>query len=252
VRTKHWARKAATLGLILLTIPFLYFANPSGAEQMNASAPGIVRAQVMQSDYNDGAPFIAKLIAGAKAVSTYTSDYAMVVHKSSGIVKENGVVSFKKPHLLRVEVKGGAKKGSLAVFEADGKIHGHMGGALKMFGGAVSPESSFAKTINGFPMSGTDFYSLFNYLQVNMLDKGDHSRVTKGPVETSYTKQPTMIVDMFSKGGDQPLLTKRIFVDPGTNLPVYWEDYTDGKLYCESFWSNTRTGVDLSDSLFKI
>ena len=219
---------------------------------MNAGSQGIVRAQVMQADYDDGAAYISKLVAGAKAVNAYTSDYAMVVHKSTGIVKENGVVSFKKPHLLRVEVKGGSKKGSLAVFEADGKIHGHMGGALKMLGGAVSPDSSFAKTINGFPMSGTDFYSLFNYLQVNMLDKGDHSRVTKGPVQTSYTKQPTLIVDMFSKAGDKPLLTKRIFVDPGTNLPIYWEDYTDGKLYCESFWSNTKTGVDLSDSLFKI
>jgi outer membrane lipoprotein-sorting protein len=225
--------------------------NAVGVDTVQAKMTSdIVEGVVYEGRCTVGDPFIGEMINRTKELNNYTCDYQMMVEKKPSAVKETGTMYFRRPRLMRVEVKSGPKKGALAVLAQDGKVHGHMGGLLKHFSGAVSPDSDFVRAINGFPMVGTDFFSLASYLKVEMLDKGDKSIVSTEPVATKHTPGPTYIVDMFRASADGKQLLKRIYVDPQSFLPVYWEDYKDGKLWSVSSWSGLRTNQPLADNLF--
>jgi outer membrane lipoprotein-sorting protein len=210
----------------------------------------IVQSKVMTDNCEDGAQFISKMCTAAQNLDNYSSRYQMVVYKQQPPVIEAGIFSFKKPRLMRVEVEKGPKKGSVATLAADGRVHGHLGGALKFFRAAVSPDSELVRAANNFPMVGTDFYSLAAYLK-NMLNQSDSSRVTKGPAQTGKTPSAAFIVDMYSTKTGKDVLVKRIYVNPQTLLPVFWEDYIDSKLWSESTWQDLKTNIDFPDSFFK-
>lgn len=218
------------------------------AQTANLLHPSVV----MTNDYMDGAEFIEKMCAAALTMDNYSSSYAMLVYKANPPIKQSGVFYFKKPHLMRVEVQKGSKAGSLAILASDGKVHGHLGGALKYFTAAVAPDSDLVRAANGFPMVGTDFDSLAAYLK-NMIRQGDHSRVTQKPIKTNKTSSATYVIDMFAINAKNALvLKKRIYADPQTLLPVYWEDYIDGKLWSESSWSDLKTNIALQNTFFKL
>jgi len=210
-------------------------------------APGAVISDGVQN----GCALIDKMLNAAFNLSAYSADYTMKVYKERQTVNEEGTFYFHKPKLLKLEVKQGSRKGSLAVLAEDGKIHGHLGGLLKYFSGVVSIDSDMAKAINGFPMADTDFYSLAAYLK-NMLKQGDLSLNTIDARQTNKFNSPTYVLDMYSSA--QPtklLLLKRIYVDPKTYLPIFWEDYIDGKIWSESTWQNVRTNLRLPDNFFR-
>jgi len=241
------------LAIVLLLATVVFGVTP-WAKSMETKAAqhatAFASSAVTAADTADGEPFIDKMVTAAEGLDNYSSSYEMVVYKEHPPINELGVFSFKKPRLMKVEVEKGPKKGSVAILALDGKVHGHLGGALKFFRASVSPDSELVRAANGFPMVGTDFYSLAAYLK-NMLKEGDRSRVSREPIQTTRTTSPTYIVDMYaSKFGNEPLL-KRIYVDPRTYLPVFWEDYIDGKLWSESAWHNLKTNVEFAENFFK-
>ena len=234
------------LSLLLITSVTSRSAMALDTHQTNTIVPSVV----MSDDCEDGTQFIDKMCSVADGMDNYSSAYQMVVYKANQTINEAGVFSYKKPRLMHVEVDKGPKKGSVAVLALDGKVHGHLGGALKFFRAAVSPDSELVRAANGFPMVGTDFYSLAAYLK-NMLKEGDHSRVSKHTVETNKTGVPAEVVDLYTTKFGKDLLLKRVYVDPRTYLPVYWEDYIDGKLWSESSWRNLKTNVEFPENFFK-
>ncbi|PWT94968.1 MAG: hypothetical protein C5B53_12125 [Candidatus Melainabacteria bacterium] len=244
-------RVVLSLLLALSALSVNYSSTMALESRISLQANAIVPSVVMSDNYEDGAKFVDKMCFAAQALDNYSSNYEMAVYKANQTVNEGGVFAFKKPKLMRVEVEKGPKKGSVAVLALDGKVHGHLGGALKFFRAAVSPDSDLVKAANGFPMVGTDFYSLADYLK-NMLKEGDHSRVSKDTVATSKTGGvATYVLDMYTTKFGKELLLKRVYTDPRTFLPVFWEDYIDGKLWSESSWRGLKTNVDFPENFFK-
>jgi len=240
---------SVTVGFVLIFALILgSSALGEASPDENKSAP-LMQGQVLK-DGDDGAAFIAKMISAAEQLNNYSSNYKMVVYKPKGTQSETGIFYFRKPKLMRVEVRSGPKKGSVAVLQADGKVHGHMGGLMKMFSGTLSPDSSFLKALNDFPMVGTDFASLAVYLKANMLDQGDKSRVTSRPITSKLVTSPTYVLDMYAVSAGKEILKKRIFVDPETKLPVFWQDYREAKLWSESSWSALKNEQALASTLF--
>lgn len=239
------------LPVLLVLVPLCLGPKAMSIEtRVSPSTVAIVPSQVMNDDYEDGKNFIEKMCSGSEAMNNYSSAYEMLVYKSQQTVKETGTFSYKKPRLMRVEVQTGPKKGSVAILALDGKVHGHLGGALKFFRATLSPDSELVRALNGFPMAGTDFYSLSSYVR-NMLKEGDQSRVSKTAVQTNRTSFPTYVLDLYSTKFGKELLLKRVYVDPHTLLPVFWEDYIDGKIWSESGWHDLKTDVEFPENFFK-
>jgi outer membrane lipoprotein-sorting protein len=233
----------------LLVLAFIVFVFRSGMSNAmdSAKSDAVAEGVVIKDQVHEGGAFINQMITSASALNNYSSDYKMVVHKRNGLETESGKFFYRQPHLLRGEILAGAKRGSIVILCADGKVRGRAGGILSWFTGTLSPDSSMLRCINGFPFVDTDFNSLANYLKHKMLDKGDKSLVTNQPVQTANTASPAFVLDMYN--GD--VVLKRVYVDPKSNLPVYWEDYQDGKLYAQSFWSNLKVNQTFTDRFFQ-
>jgi outer membrane lipoprotein-sorting protein len=241
------------LALRLALFASVSFYCPTGLalEARNSHELSMIAQPVLNHDnLQDGKEMISKMYSQAAALKSYSVDYEMLVYKGSQTIKETGTLAFKKPRLLRVEVQSGPKKGSLAILAADGKVHGHMGGVLRFFSAAVSPDSQLVRTSNDYPMVDTDFLSLIAYLK-NMLVQGDRSRATIKPIETDKVSSPTYVVDMIGLNSGHELLLKRIYADAKTLLPVFWEDFIDGKLCTQSSWKNFKANVEFADSTFR-
>jgi outer membrane lipoprotein-sorting protein len=234
----------------VLTILFSTSGVAWASDQGNANS-GIVQSKLMKSNYTDGSQFINKMCSAADAMDSYSSNYQMSVNKKRPPVTQAGTLAFRKPRLMRVQVTSGKNNGSLAILQDDGKVHGRPGGALNVFKGSVSPDSPKVKAPNGIRMVDTDFSSLASYLR-NMLGKGKRSRLSSQPIQTDKSISPTFVLDVYSGRPEHEHLVKRIYTDPTTFLPVFWEDYRHDKLYSESSWSDLKTNVSFPANFFTL
>jgi outer membrane lipoprotein-sorting protein len=240
------------LCLTLALLTALAAAGTAGAENYSLASSNPVPISARQAAWVEGANFIESLQRSSAVLKNYSFHYRMLVFKARKKAQdESGVFYFKHPRLMRSEVLSGSRKGALAVLGADGKIRGHLGGLLKMFQATVASDSQWAKLPNGYPMAEADYLSLASYLQ-NMLKSGNLSRVTPEPVNNKYVSQKTYVLEVYQKLAGVQLPVKRVFVDPPSNLPVAWEDYTNGRLSALTTWSQVNLNADIPNQLFKI
>jgi hypothetical protein len=205
---------------------------------------------VPQQDLVDGAGTIHQWLKSAQSYDDYSFEYAMKVFKPSGsTVTEVGKLYFKRLRLLRIEETGGPKAGSVAVLQADGKVHGHMGGGLKFFVATLSPDSSMLKSANGWPMCNSDFTSLAQAVE-GYLKEGCPAKVTATPVTVGDHANKLYDWQMYRPDGTT--LYKRALFDPTTGCPIEWWDYVNGKLYAHSTWTNFKPNQGLSDKVFTV
>jgi len=232
---------------ILALIP----AFPVGAGEYLASGQPAISATMREDAHKDGIEFINTMQRSATAVNEYSLSYKMTVYKAHKTVEETGLYYFKKPRLMRSEVLSGPRKGALAVLGEDGKIRGHFGGLLKMFSGTIGPDSPWAKLLNGYPMVESDYLSLTHYLK-SMLKSGYTSQVSNEPVSAKHVARKVYVLELHRKAGSGSEIAKRVFVDPANNLPVAWEDFTNGKLSALTTWSQVKFNIALDDSKFRL
>lgn len=235
---------SAGCGLLLSAAGIWFLPAQARSEKPLVSGVQGVAQGLQTPQWLDGVDFIQSLYKSTEALKQYRVVYHMTTYKGNKRTEESGIFYFKQPKLMRAEVTSGPRKGALAVLGADGQISGHLGGFLRIFSGTLAPDSKWTRLPNDYPMAGSDFRSLIDYLR-NMLKNGDLSRVSPEPVAVKYVNSKVYVVEMYR--GE--LIIKRIFVDPRSNLPAAWEDYTDGRLSAVSIWDKLDTS-ELANSIF--
>lgn len=167
-------------------------------------------------------------------------------------VKESGRFFWKKPNLVRLEVAEGGKKGAVVVVGKEGKVHGRLGGLLKVFSAQLSRNSHMLHAANGYSMIDSDLQSLMETVK-KTLDNGATSRVSLEPVKVGHAPDKVFVVEIFKKGeGNESALVDRIFVDPASSLPERWNVYRNGEIWSITDWKNLKTNQGLKDELFDI
>lgn len=197
----------------------------------------------------DGKPFIDRMVKAAGDLNDYSFNYEMNVFKKNRVISQGGNLEFKKPSKMRLEVTDGQNDGAVAVMTQPGKVKGHLGGVLSIFSGTVSDRSSYLRSINGWPMVESDFLSLAKAIRGYVYNDGRPTKVTSEPVEWQDGKK-YYVVDLYE--GQPKRLWKRVAVDPGNLLPVYWIDYEEGQLWTYSLWKNVQLNPGIADSVFKL
>lgn len=204
-----------------------------------------------------GAEYLDKMYQAADALNDYSFTYAMTVYKDKDVF-EKGKVYFKKPHLLRTEIIGPNRKGSVACVGPNGKIRAHLGGTLSFYVVTLDPDSSWLQCANGYPMVESDFASMALYVK-NMLKQGAVSRLAGEPSKDAELGRLVNTLEVFDpkkpsgpNGSGPGLLLKRALLDAETNLPVKWFDYQDGKLWAVTLWQDLKTNQNFADSVFDI
>ncbi|HIA51864.1 MAG TPA: hypothetical protein EYN91_07210 [Candidatus Melainabacteria bacterium] len=191
--------------------------------------------------FTDGHSFVHKMIAAADTLDAYSFSYKMSALKGDRNVIEKGDFYFTE----------GKRKGSVAVLQSDGRVHGKAPG-LGIFASMITlaPDSKFLRSVNGYPMVDSDFGSLAHALQ-KFLDNGATAKITTHTVSERLGHQPSHLIEVYTDK-TQSQLFKRVFVDANSYLPVEWYDYEDGKLSSESSWQNFKSDPGLPATLFSL
>jgi outer membrane lipoprotein-sorting protein len=195
----------------------------------------------------DGTTFLQDMTDAAKALNAYSFTYDTTVFKGSKVINQSGSFYFKQPRLLRVEMTGSYKHGAVAVMGKDGKVRGHLGGALSAFTMTVAPGSDLLQGANGYPMTESDFAGMTNVMNGFVKD-GCKVKVTENPVPVEAQSKRVYVMEFFKDGS----LYKRAYVDSQSLLPLEWFDYQDGKLFARTAWKNLKLGIQIADAMFQI
>jgi outer membrane lipoprotein-sorting protein len=198
----------------------------------------------------DGTTFLQDMTDAAAAMKSYSFEYDTTVFKGSKVVQQQGLFYFKQPRLLRVEMTGKYKHGAVAVMGRDGKVRGHLGGALSPFTMTVSPNSDLLLGVNGYPMVDSDFAGMCSAMR-RFVQQGCKVKVTDAPVNVEGQPSRVYVLE-FYRGPNNSELYKRAYIDPKTLLPVEWFDYQDGKLFARTIWKNVKQDVSIADALFQL
>lgn len=196
----------------------------------------------------DGTNFVGDMADAAGALKGYTFNYQTTVFKGSKVVNQAGAFWFKTPpRMLRVEMTGDYKRGAVCALGKDGRLRGHLGGALGAFTVTLSPDSDMLLGANGYPLMDSDYAGISSVVKKFLAD-GCKSKVTEHPVSVEGQTKKVYVLEIFK--GDQ--LYKRTYIDPQSLLPVEWFDYQDGKLFARTIWKDLKFDPNLRDDLFKI
>jgi outer membrane lipoprotein-sorting protein len=198
----------------------------------------------------DGKEFIDDMKSTLDSYNTYSFQYEMTVFKGKKVTEEKGNFYFKKPNLMRAEEIGNYKKGAIAVVDKNGKIKGHLGGALSAFTVTLQKDSDMLRSANGYSLLDSDFSSMAQVMQ-NFVKKGMQSKLSNRPINIEGISSKVYVLELY-KGSQNPELFKRAYVDPKTLTPVEWFDYINGQLFAHTIWKNLQININLKDDIFTI
>jgi outer membrane lipoprotein-sorting protein len=195
----------------------------------------------------DGKAFVQDMLEAADRYNDYSFNYTMKVYKKSKPIVEEGVFTYKKPGLIRLEETGQYKKGAVAVLGPDGKVRAHLGGMLKAFVAELPADSGMLRSANGHPMVQSDFKSLAKALKEFSKD-GVTTKVSKSPTTLEGRSESVYVLELYKEK-----LWKRVHVNSKTKLPAEWWDYSDsGKLWSYATWNSVKANQGIADNFFNV
>lgn len=198
----------------------------------------------------DGREFIEKMQKDIAQITDYSFIFETTTFKKNDKeLVEKGKLFFKKPKLMRIEEIGEFNKGAVAVIGKDGKARAHSGGVTSFFIVTTTPDDKMLNAANGDKMEDSDFSSLVKVL-AERLSQGQQARVTEKPINVEGLEGTVYVLELFHLK-DPGKVLKRVFIHPGHNLPVRWDDY-DYNEPCLSTWKDIKINPGLSDELFKL
>lgn len=210
-------------------------------------APSSAQAEKDTNEMVDGKAFVQDMLEASDRYNDYSFNYTMKVYKKSKPTVEQGVFTYKKPGLIKLEETGSYKKGAVAVLGSDGKVRAHLGGALKFFVAELPADSNLLRSANGHPMVQSDFKSLAKALKEFIKD-GVTIKVSKNPTTLDGKSESVYVVELY-----KDKLWKKIHVSAKSKLPVEWWDYNEnGTLWSYATWSAVKANQGISEAFFTV
>lgn len=213
-----------------------------GADAFDDSALESPESICAHSGGGDGRGVLQSMQEKIRHMKGYSFDSDLTTYKGGKKVKETGKFYFKSPNLMRFEViKAGSRSGAVVVKQADGRIRGHMGGAMSGFKFSLAPDSKLLKSANGFSILESDLASLIS----DAKHKADSRKCLTAP----GSSQNPQIIELLETDGD---VSDRIAVNPSERMPEVWNLFSDNKLLSVLKFENLQVRNDLPDSLFSM
>lgn len=199
----------------------------------------------------DGSEFLQKLCDSACNWNDYSCQTDLETFKSDK-PSHSGCRFFYKKGRVRIEIMGsGFRSGSVVVKQKDGSVRVRSGPLLGGLAMNLDPDSRMLILPSGLNATKSDIPDLLVSLR-EQLSRGYTCRVTIGPVQKSDIPGMVFVLEIFEPNASSTTPYKRIFVAADNKLPVRWETYRDGRLFCSASFSNMRTNQGLQDDLFKL
>lgn len=213
---------------------------PEQAHAIEASSLESPASICAHGGKEDGRSVLSSMQEKARHLKGYSFDSNLTTLKDGKRIVELGKFYFKSPNLVRFEVtKAGSRSGAVVVKQSDGKIRGHLGGALSGIKVSLTPDSKLLKSANGFNILESDLVSLISDAKTKAASRKCLS------IPEAQNEQ---IVELLESDGD---ITDRIAVS-NEKLPEVWTIFSDSKLLSILKFQNLQERNDLADSLFSM
>lgn len=244
-RTKTILLSAVSgLALVMLLYPGTVFAAANPLEEHAAFTEDLVKSASWQEGKGD----LDKMYARIKALNDYIFESNLTACKNNSISRNNGRFFFKKQSRLRVEVLSGSRnKGAIVVKQENGNIRGCGGGALKFIKMNLEKDSRMLMLPNGLNVVESDFATLISHLKARV-NHGASVKITSQTLTPYKWCGPVKIIE--ARQGN--VLTDRILISTGMNIPVEWDIYQGGKLASIAVFKNFKPNAGLEDNLFEL
>ena len=201
---------------------------------------------------SDGKKLADQIYQSLLVLKDYKFDSSLYMCKPTPQESGAGTYFFKKPNLIRLQIKShGMKDGTVVVRQPDGRIRVSGGHKLRFLKMNLEEDSRMLQTPNGFNVVKSDFASLFAGVSA-ALAAGSRAQTTTAPVPLNRFKQSVTILQLVKSDSGADQITDRIFIDPQTNTPVEWDIFRSGKRYSITLFENFSANLGLQDDQFKL
>ena len=184
-------------------------------------------------------PAAAFLDAWAK-VSSYTANIKVHLVKGTDVQDRTYHYAYLKPHYAKIDITGGAGRGSGAVWTGGDTVSGHQGGILSGIHLTVSIHDGRATDLRGHTIDVASFENIAQAIK-------DAPSVTAGEEALGGTAFDTFSYPYHEEGG----ATKRtVFLSRTTHLPVRRVTYDGDKVVETEDYTDVNTSANLKPSDF--
>lgn len=230
------------LGLMSLSCTALAASSP--LEDHAAFTEDLVKS----ANWQEGKADLDKMYSRVKSFNDYIFESDLTARKNNSISRNNGRFFFKKQNRLRVEVLSGSRnKGAILVKQENGSIRGSGGGVLKFIKMNLEKDSRMLILPNGLNVVESDFASLISHLKVKV-NRGATVKITSQTLTPYKWCGPVKVIEV--RQGN--VLTDRILISTGMNVPVEWDIYQGGKLASVAVFKKFKPNAGLEDKLFEL
>jgi outer membrane lipoprotein-sorting protein len=171
----------------------------------------------------------------------YQCDFINTKYKNGRALPESNRYYFKKPHLIRLEVTSGKDKGSVCVYNSQGKVRAHAGGILGIFTITMEPNDKRLQDDDGSTFIETDLGHTISDIQKTIAE----GKATVAEVERGGAHYYQLEID---RSGKHDL----ILIDTQVKLPIEWSTFRNGQPDSKTEWKDLRVNAGVSDALFNL
>jgi outer membrane lipoprotein-sorting protein len=177
-------------------------------------------------------------------------DYACLAdaHYRKGYLREDKIykIYFKKPHMVRIEVREGSGSGSVAVLTKEKKVKGHRGGWLSWLILHPDIDSPLVKTIRGHRLDQSHFGNMIEKLKLAVENESVSARL--GSLDGSEYYVLEVNREVPSDGVTRGI----VYIHPKRWLIKKILEYEGDVEVVNVTYSEISTNVGLSDSIFDL
>lgn len=206
-----------------------------------AAAAAVICAGGAQAS-TTGDAALARFSAAWDSVKTYSC--TITAREVSGANVQDRVYQmwFRKPHMSRMNITGGAGRGSAVVWDGSDRVYGHQGGFLSMFKKHLDLHDRLATTIRGTTVAQASFGALLDHIKglkgaaIDAVADGDRTQINISVADPSAYENVTK---------------ERMVLGPD-NLPLEYDQWEGDNQVKRIVYTDVKVNVDIPDSVFTL
>jgi len=168
----------------------------------------------------------------------------MTAHEVKGNDVQDRVYNlyYLAPSHVRMDIVGGAGKGSQAVWSGGDTVDGHQGGFLRFIHLHLKLTNSLAVSMRGVTIAQATFGGVLDMIKSLKMSSTDATTVGNTTTFTAIVADPT------TDGG----ITKDVVFLASNGLPTAYDQYEGDVNVNHMIYSDTKVNVQLPDSTWNI
>ncbi len=237
----------------MLTLAFFSSGvEPSSLSVIVGAAAATPQSPACTYTSRDGAEFWQSLSNSIKQWKDYTCDSELESYSSKQRAHYRAKTHYKKDNQFRLEItSAGYKNGSVLVRTNSGKVRAQGGLMLAYIKMDLEPNSRMLILPNGRNAAQSDLPTLVDEL-AQRIARGHKCNMSATPVIEPGLDKKVIIVDILKPDASGDVLSDRIFLDPGSHIPMRWDLFDNGKKISAAWFKNVRINAGLDDELFQL